>query len=373
MLEKKILNKLVVIKSTQLNENQGFVTPILSISENEEFTPILRHDYPQDILVSRGYPYIDSNYDTSELFILKTHNLDEEKTQQSGSPRYWARDESAFSDLTPSTLLPIVPVQLPSKENGILPAGMIPPTRPFFILDDGYLFGPLTSSQTDEDRYIVEPYVHPSLSFGKGYIGRFPLTAVNDCVIETRINGESMLFVSSFKQLSSHRNDKSSIDYVSDDQLIKVVNLLGFGKQTKGLGKKEAERLQQIIADSEKANKFGKQDERLERLKGLLDRYLSEADIGFELIKNYLESNSGQEFLNNYVEANKSTLLSDFIDKVRADAKAEEKKIQQKLQEQQAQITAKEQEISQIINSVAKKEKMHRTKLQELLLRLKVK
>ncbi|EJL6330401.1 AAA family ATPase [Vibrio cholerae] len=357
MLEKKILNKLVVIKSTQLNENQGFVTPILSISENEEFTPILRHDYPQDILVSRGYPYIDSNYDTSELFILKTHNLDEEKTQQSGSPRYWARDESAFSDLTPSTLLPIVPVQLPSKENGILPAGMIPPTRPFFILDDGYLFGPLTSSQTDEDRYIVEPYVHPSLSFGKGYIGRFPLTAVNDCVIETRINGESMLFVSSFKQLSSHRNDKSSIDYVSDDQLIKVVNLLGFGKQTKGLGKKEAERLQQIIADSEKANKFGKQDERLERLKGLLDRYLSEADIGFELIKNYLESNSGQEFLNNYVEANKSTLLSDFIDKVRADAKAEEKKIQQKLQEQQAQITAKEQEISQIINSVAKKRK----------------
>ncbi|TNZ31231.1 hypothetical protein CGK50_24740, partial [Vibrio parahaemolyticus] len=77
-------------------------------------------------------------------------------------------------------------------------------------------------------------------------------------------------------------------------------------KQTKGLGKKEAERLQQIIADSEKANKFGKHDERLERLKGLLDRYLSEADIGFELVKNYLDSSSGQSFLNKYVEINKS-------------------------------------------------------------------
>ncbi|EGU56406.1 hypothetical protein VINI7043_08450 [Vibrio nigripulchritudo ATCC 27043] len=355
MQERKALNKLVVIKSTQLNENQGFVTPILSISDNEEFTPVIKQDYPQDILVSKGYPYIDTNYETDELFILKSHNLDEEKSLQSGSPRYWARDEAAFSDLTPSTLLPIVSVSLPSKENGILPAGITPPSRPFFILDDGFLYGPLTSSQTDDDRYIVEPYVHPSLSFGKGYIGRFPANSITNCLVETRINDESMLFVSSFKQLSSHRIEKSSIDYVSDDQLIKIVNQLGFGKQTKGLGKKEAERLQQIITDSEKANKFGKSDERLERLKGLLDRYLSEADIGFELVKNYLESNSGQSFLNEYVEVNKSTLLSDFIDKVKADAKAEEKKIQQKLQEQKSLIAAKEQEIAQIVETVAQK------------------
>ncbi|TNZ36184.1 hypothetical protein CGK50_23215, partial [Vibrio parahaemolyticus] len=62
-----------------------------------------------------------------------------------------------------------------------------------------------------------------------------------------------------------------------------------------------------------------------------------------------------QSFLNKYVEINKSTLLSDFIDKVKADAKAEEKKIQQKLQEQKAQIAAKEQEITQIIENVALK------------------
>ncbi len=62
MQEKKALNKLIVIKSAQLNENQGFVTPILSISDNEEFAPVSRHDYPQDILVSRGYPDIDVNY-----------------------------------------------------------------------------------------------------------------------------------------------------------------------------------------------------------------------------------------------------------------------------------------------------------------------
>lgn len=355
MQEKKALNRLVVVKSTPLNENQGFVTPILSISDNEKFSPIFKQDYPQDILVSKGYPYIDTNYDPSELFILKTHNLDEEKTQQSGFPRYWAKDESVFSDLTPSTLLPIVSAPLPSKENGILPAGVTPPSRPFFLLDGDNLYGPLTSSQTEDDRYIVEPYVHPSLSFGRGYIGKFPISEITDCLVETRIDHESVLYVSSFKQLSSHRNEKTSIDYVSDDQLIKVVNQLGFGKQTKGLGKKEAERLQQIIIDSEKANKFGKHDERLERLKGLLDRYLREADIGFELVKNYLDSSSGQTFLNNYVEANRSTLLSDFIDKVKADAKAEEKKINQKLQEQRAQITTKEQEITQIIENVALK------------------
>ncbi|CAK3258538.1 AAA family ATPase [Vibrio lentus] len=357
MQEKKNLNKLVVIKSTQLNENQGFVIPILSISDNEEFSAINKFDYPHDIFVSKGYPYIDGNYDANELFILKSHNLDEEKTQQNGSPRYWAKDETAFSDLTPSTLLPIVNVPLPSKENGLLPIGFEPPSRPFFILDDGYLFGPLTSSQTDDDRYIVEPYVHPSLSFGKGYLGQFLLEAVSDCLIETRIQGTTLMFVSSFKQLATYRNEKSSIDYVSDDQLIKIVNQVGFGKRTKGLGKKEAERLQQMIVDSEKANKFSKSDERLERLKGLLDRYLSEADTGFELVKNYLDSSSGQSFLNAYVETNKSTLLSDFIDKVKADAKAEEKKIQQKLQDQNAQITIKEQELDQIAKMVVQKRK----------------
>lgn len=355
MFEKKPLNKLVVIKSSQLNENQGFVVPILSISDNEEFSLVNKLDYPQDILVSKGYPYIDGNYEANEFFILKSHNLDEEKTQQNGSPRYWAKDESAFSDLTPSTLLPIVPVPLPSKENGLLPAGFEPPSRPFFILDDGYLFGPLTSSQTDDERYIVEPYVHPSLSFGKGYLGQFLFKAVSDCIVETTVCGIALMFVSSFKQLSTHRNEKSSIDYVSDDQIIKVVNQLGFGKQTRGLGKKEAERLQQIVIDSEKANKFSKNDERLERLKGLLSRYLSEADIGYELVRNYLDSLSGQAFLNKYVEANRSTLLSDFIDKVRADAKAEEKKIQQELQEQRSQVAAKEQEISQIVEIVAQK------------------
>lgn len=355
MQDKKALNKLVVIKSTQLNENQGFVIPILSISDNEEFSAISKLDYPQDIFVSKGYPYIDENYEANELFILKSHNLDEEKTQQNGSPRYWAKDEAAFSDLTPNTLLPIVTVNLPSKENGVLPPGFVPPSRPFFILDEGYLFGPLTSSQTDEDKYIIEPYVHPSLSFGKGYLGKFLLEAVSNCLVETRIRGMTLMFVSSFKQLATYRSEKSSIDYLSDDQLIKVVNQLGFGKQTKGLGKKEAERLQQIIADSEKINKFSKSDERIERLKGLLNRYLNETDIGFELIKNYLDSSSGKSFLNDYVESNRSTLLSDFIDKVRADAKAEEKDIQQKLQEQRSQISMKEQEISQIIEMVAKK------------------
>lgn len=355
MLDRKPLEKLVVIKSTQLNENQGFITPILKITENDEYVTISRDEYPADILLSKGYPIIDEKYDTDEMFILKSHNLDEDKSSLSGSPRYWTKDETAFTPLTQNTLLPIIIGALPNKEHGILPSGVTAPTKPFFILDNEFLYGPLTSSQTDDNRYIVEPYVHPSLSFGKGFLGQFSASAVSECLVKTLVGNEQHFYISSFKQLSQYRNEKNSIDYLSDDQLIKVVNQLSFGKKTKGLGKKEAERLQQIIVDSEKANKFSKQDERLERLKSILDRYLSDADIGYELIKEYLDSNSGHRFLNEYVESNRTTLLSNFIDKVKADAKAEEKKIQQKLDEQNAQIRTKQQELEQISESVVQK------------------
>lgn len=367
-IQEQILHKLVVVKSTQMNERQGFVTPILKVIEDEKFEAINKSDYPVDILVSKDFPLIDENYEHEELFLLRAHNLDIEKTQLHGQPRYWAKDETSFANLTSNILLPILEISLPQKETGLLPSGIIPPRGAFFIHDDDYIYGPLISpsSQTDDGDFIIEPFVHPSLSFGKGYIGKFKYSDVKDSIVSFYLNGKLLKRVNSFKELSNHKTENCYMDYLSDDQLIKVLNQQGFGKQTNSLGKKDAERLQQIIAQSEKINKIAKQDERLERLKKLLDRYLTEADSGFELIKAYLNSSAGQRFLSSYVEQKGASLLGEHLEKVKEKAKVQERIIQEELEQKAAEVVRKQQEIENIEFSVIQKKEESQLKIAQI-------
>ncbi|MGF1707211.1 AAA family ATPase [Enterovibrio baiacu] len=351
MLESK--NKLVVYKTGQINERQGFVTPVLKITESGEFERLSRDDYPADIFISKGYSTIDNQFDDGQLFILKSHVLDEEKTEQFHSPRYWA-DDSFCATLNPNTLLPVIISSLPDKETGILEAGIEPPTTAFFILDGEKLYGPITSSLTDDNKYIIEPYTHPSFSFGKGYLGVYSVTEVQNSFVKCSVGNEQLLLISSFKHLAEGRKENKSIDYLSNDQLIKVVNQTGFGQKRKALGKKEAERLQQFVTDFEKNNKFIK-DERMNRLKGMLDKYLLEADTGYDLIKDYLDSTSGQRFITSYVESHKEKLLSSVIDRIKSDADAEEAKIQKQLDEKRSQLSIFENEISKIQSQITRK------------------
>ncbi|MGT0148886.1 hypothetical protein ACT691_00620 [Vibrio metschnikovii] len=61
------------------------------------------------------------------------------------------------------------------------------------------------------------------------------------------------------------------------------------------------------------------------RLKNLLDRYLSESDIGYSIDKkDYLNTTSGIRFLEVYVkENNMPTLLQEHLDKVKDDVEQE--------------------------------------------------
>ncbi|MGT0148885.1 hypothetical protein ACT691_00615 [Vibrio metschnikovii] len=95
----------------------------------------------------------------------------------------------------------------------------------------------------------------------KGYLGRFNLNEIGDVIVNVANNNIEKMYVSSFKAISKFKSE--SIDYLSDDQLIKVVNSQGFGKRSQSLGKKEAQRLQQIIAENEKTNQILKQDEKV--------------------------------------------------------------------------------------------------------------
>lgn len=317
---RETLPKLIVCKSTALNENQGFVIPLLEEMEPDVYLPVSRLEYPSDIFITKGFSQIDDRFGISELFILTNHNFDEAKSLKDGKSRYWALSSDA-EHLLQNTFLPILITNLPDKQNGLLPQEVIPPASPFFILDNNKFYGPLSSTQNDDKRYIIEPHVHSLLSYGKGYLGQFDIDDISNVIIKV-INNIEIMYVSSFKSISKFKS--GSIDYLSDDQLIKVVNAQGFGKRSQSLGKKEAQRLQSIITENEKTNQILKQDERVSRLKKVLDRYLSESDIGYSLIKEYLSSTSGVRFLEVYVKENMPTLLQEHLDKVKDDVEQQE-------------------------------------------------
>ena len=336
-MQQIIAEKLIVVKSKSLNDNQGFVIPVLAEQEDGVYSCINRDEYPSDILVTKGFPIIAEQYDAGELFVLSNHSLDETKEG--------LKYRTHFNDvekLPNNTFLPVLITKLPDKQAGLLPLDVIPPSQPFFILDNEYVYGPLSSTKTGDKRYMIEPFVHPLLSFGKGYLGKFNYLDILDTVVDVFINGIEKKYITSFKAISKYKPGNSGIDYLSDDQLIRVVNAQGFGKNSKVLAKKEAERLQQVITDSEKANQIIKQDERVERLKKLLDKYLIEADFGYSLIKEYLGSSAGQRFLQNYVEENKLSLLQEHLEKVKEEADEKEQEIRLKLQKLSDTFSQKE-------------------------------
>ncbi|WP_324011206.1 AAA family ATPase [Aeromonas hydrophila] len=338
------LGALVVYKSTALNENQGFVVPVFLITDDNKYIPIDRYLYPSDILISRGFSDVDSAYHDEELFLLQTHFKDEQKTIEAGAARYWAKGDSVCN-LATSTMLPVFTNPLPPKETGTLPIGVIPPRGTFFLKEGNSIYGPLTSSENDDGAYVIEPLTHPSLSLGKDYLGHYLSRNIETCLISTFINRKEYQFITSIKDLSSYPVDK--VDYMADDRLIKFFNQQGFGKNLKGLAKKEAERLQQVISQSEKTHQSVK-TERLDRLKTLLERYLNESDIGFELIKSHLTSPPGVKFLTEYVESNKDNLLNAHLEKVQSDAKAQEEQIQKQLSEFGKQIDLRRTELEKI-------------------------
>ncbi|KLN96646.1 ATPase AAA [Moellerella wisconsensis] len=345
-----------------LNENQGFLIPLFEEKDSTTFKPINRQDYPSDILITKGFPSIDERFNSTDLFILSSHSYDEEKSLKDGKARYWALGSDA-ENLPQNTLLPILITSLPDKQFGLLPQEITPPEQSFFILDDKILYGPIVSTQNDDKRYIIEPYVHSLLSYGKGYLGSFNIDDLDDIIVKITEDNTTMLFVSSFKSISKYKS--KNIDYLSDDQLIKVVNAQGFGKKTQALGKKEAQRLQLIISESEKNNQIFKQQERIERLKQLLSRYLSESDIGYSLIKDYLGSNAGIHFLDNYIENNKSSILQEHLEKIRDEVEQEESRIRSNLKRLEDTLKDKEDLVQEYEEKVEQKKREVEQKIAE--------
>ncbi len=357
----------IVYKDRSVGEDRGILFPVLLQLESGDFKIVSKDKYPSGIYVSKDYNLIDSTYRSDELFLLKTHYFDEEKTEQDGIDRYWTKGDLATS-LPQNTLVPIINMSLPPVSTGVLPDNALVPNKIFFIFEEheNKIYGPFTATSSETgDEKVVEPAGTPALSLGLDMLGVFERKKLVDCIFEISINGESKCFLSSLKDLEGRYYEK--IDYTSDSKLIRYANKLQIGKNARFLAKREAEKLQQAIALFERQNQnFVRGNDKIERLKSVLDRYLNETNIGYQLVKDYFETSKGKVFLSDYVKFNEQALLSGKFNKIEEEVKRKESELQSKIEGIDRQLNKKQQELQDINKSIEEARLEAKEKIQQI-------
>ena len=348
----KIENVIVYKRRPLLeDDNKGFLTPLLSVTEDGDLQYIDNSDYPSDIFVSQAYRSIDNTYSEHEPFLLSVHFQDEDKSESAGENRYWTDGKYAKS-LPAGYLIPVVNAILPPAESSRLPSGLKAPKTPFFIQDaqQESLFGLFMATEEGDNGQLLEPRSSNALNYASYAIAKFNQNDISDCLVELSINGVLKTFVSTIKKLSQHTYDAH--EYMSNSRLITYFNSMQAGKKNTFLSKREADKLKQGIAQFERQHMNFKGNPHLERLKTVLDEYLAATDSGHQIVRDYFESTKGKTFLEDYVSKNKDALLSDQISKIEADAKKQETEAKRRIEQIEIQIGKKQGELKSVSDEI---------------------
>ena len=328
--------ELIVTKGGEAkNPDMGFLKIVFVVSEGDEVERPDPSEFPTfGIWVSKGYQEVEERFKDGELFRLTQWNLQDED-RFSSTPtgplpkhRHWALGSSAKT-IDNSEFLPIFRCPPPNKNTGLMEDTVAPHNKPFFVIHEGYLFGPFTIAAYQENRGLkVAPYQQSLFSLKNQYVFKAELSALEDDGSIVRTSGEEGLSASeyliSFKRLNGLREGcLAQEDFISDEQLISFFSKAKIGKKGGILSRKEAEKLKVGIGDLIKKNQVQSNADRTKRLTGMLDRYLSESDVGEEIINEFLSGSDGRLFLKKHVDENPA-LLDRFLGEAKKKA-AEEK------------------------------------------------
>lgn len=337
------LVELVVVKNKVLGDPDKGTLDIIFTRNNEtgEISLPQSEDFPTlGIWISKNYSEIDHKYKDGELFSLKTYYpLDEsENTEGSNTHQrhyHWSKGDYA-SPLDGDDFIPILNSELPEKSSGLLNVDSLP-VGIFFIGNNSYIYGPFSATST-ESGIIASP--HPSMKLN---LPTYHILKLNsDDLIENKVllnsnAGNYFLntksFISSVKDISTElKNNSEKIDYINDTQLITYFSKTNFGEKKGLISRKEAESLKKEIFELDKNSKASSNNERIERIKNTLDRYLENENFGFNIIHDYLSNETGQIFLERLIDENPELIkghLSE-LDKKKEDYEEEIKELELK-------------------------------------------
>lgn len=263
------------------------------------------------IWISGGYDEIEENFMDGELFIIDQYKETDRESDAYDSARvenrseHWAKGNAAKKP-DPSRFIPVIQSELPDVGTGILRYYNHLPQSQFLILNEDHIYGPFLASRT-EDEIQVTPNPCMPLNLGSGEIAKLPIGDLRASGIFLSIEQGFQIsaagIVTSLKDIAQHSAQKlEKVDYINDSQLISYFAKNGFGAGSKSvLGRKPAEQLKAAISQQVKRKSAASDNDRLQRLSTILDKYLSEPDPGHDIIDSWLDSTAGKAFLKGMV------------------------------------------------------------------------
>lgn len=337
--------RLIVKRLSGFNtgNDKGYVIPIAQENDDFSITQVNPDDFPKNnqISISRDFSIIEEAYGPDELFYLNSYrdgwekrdnSLEEEKRVEFEKQnsyikaRYFSFGTNT-SRLESSYMEVIRLPSLPDVGSGRLATHLMPRLPavgiPFLALVDDYLYGPfqIRRDTTDDNQNdIIYESVNRITALGlqNHNIAKFALTDVQKHKIILQVNSTN--YVSTY--ITNLHIVKSLIefevlDFISDASLIQYFTRGEFFKDSP-VSRSNANTLRAAVESFVRKEHFEKSDQpRIERLYGVLDKFIEKDTQDFELIKRYLNSPDGTRFLTGFLNIHESVILKDHIAKIR--------------------------------------------------------
>lgn len=362
------LGKALCIKSHPFEtEGDMGIVKILFVHNGDRYVPYTPESEAEDgIFITHSYESATSAFDEDEIFCVTAYRESDRDDWKDGSgyKKRFVSNGSEISALNKYEMMPVINCPLPDKKTGIIDGGTVPPiNKSFFVRSGEKAYGPFLASRANDDSYRLMPVNAPSLSLDTDHIVSIDMKDLAQCaVVHRSIQAAYLPNLNSIKEVIGSLD---KIDFISDKDLIRYFAKHGFGKNIKKLSKSAAKGLLDAIDKHGQQKNSYKSHERLERLKDIMDDYLSQNDIGQDVINDWANSKQGERFLDKYVQDNSSKLLNDRIAKLEKDEQEERAKLEARRNKYQEEHDSEMARLSTELEKLRAKERDERQKIDD--------
>ncbi|NUU38092.1 hypothetical protein [Pseudomonas sp. C2B4] len=369
------MSRLIAVKShSHFQGNTGVVIPL--IIEEDGKPP--REVYPEEfengnkIFIADEYQSkIDDSFREDELFVISAWNeTEKDDWKTTTSKQRYISFSNLIKPLEKSSYLPVVDMDMPDISTGsveTIPHSGLSNTH-FMIRSGGFISGPFTAQHNGSSWSVSPVLVNTPLSLQTHNIAQYTESDLvkSGLLITTKLNGIPRSYLSSLERAKHVEYDVQ--DYISDSGLITYYTKNGFGKNDKNsLSRTEAGKLKAAIEAYKKTNKAVENNDRLNRLKEILDGYLSSEGVGLEVIDGYLNNTqNGREFLEKFVRENRDVLLKDKAEELRKRLEEQKERNDLELSKLSSEIEQRKQELRLEEHKVLEQKRISEKEIEEI-------
>lgn len=369
------MSRLIAIKShSHFQGNTGVVFPL--IIEEDGKPPRALHpeefENGNKLFIADDYQSkIDDSFREDDLFVITSWSeADKDDWKVNTNKQRYISFGNLARPLEKSSYLPIVDMDLPDISTGTVDS--TPNTSlsniQFMIRNGGFISGPFTAQYNGSAWSVSPVLVSTPLSLQTHNIAQFAEKDLSDhgLIIAVNVNGFSRRYLASLELAKNIEYDIQ--DYISDSALISYYTKNGFGRSDKNtLSRNEANKLKAAIEAYKKTHKAVENNDRLNRLKEVLDSYLLSEGIGLEIVDSYLNNTAnGKIFLERFVSENRDLLLKDKGEELRKRLEEQKEKIDLELSKLNAEVEQRRQELRQEELKVAEQKNISQKEIEEI-------